>query len=144
MYARKWQYYQYLGITYLIKTMISVFLFVVITIFIRLKFYINSMPYVMISLPCMTSSIFTLRLFIGWFRYKYWKYSRTTIWIWFLSVRYLVSFILLIFYSGVLIQILKFNIFFKYILRKRNFCTLTPSYLGNVSFETVTMAVNSP
>ena len=30
-----------------------------------------------------------------------------------------------------------------YILRKRNFFTLTPSYLGNVSFETVTMAVNS-
>ena len=46
--------------------------------------------------------------------------------------------------SDVLIQILKFDIFFKYILRKRKFRTLTPSYLGGVSFETVTVAVNSP
>ena len=43
--------------------------------------------------------------------------------------------------SNVLIQILKFDIFFKYIVRKRNFCTLNPSYLRNVSFETITMAV---
>ena len=43
-----------------------------------------------------------------------------------------------------LIQILIFDIFFKLILGKINCCTLTPSYLGSVSFATVIMAVNSP
>ena len=36
-----------------------------------------------------------------------------------------------------------FDIYFKFILRKRNCCTLTPSYLRNVSVATVTMAINS-
>ena len=39
---------------------------------------------------------------------------------------------------------LNFDLDFKFISRKRNLCTLTPSYLGNVSVATVTMAVNSP
>ena len=38
---------------------------------------------------------------------------------------------------------MKFDIYFKFILQKRNCCTLTPSYLGNVCFATVTMVVNS-
>ena len=32
---------------------------------------------------------------------------------------------------------------FKYILQKINFCTLTLSYLANVSFDNVTMAINA-
>ena len=39
---------------------------------------------------------------------------------------------------------MKFDIYFKYILRKINFYTLIPSYLGNASFETITMDVKSP
>ena len=43
-----------------------------------------------------------------------------------------------------MIQFLKFDIYFKFILRERNPCTLTPSYLGSVNVATVIMAVNSP
>ena len=43
-----------------------------------------------------------------------------------------------------MIQFLKFDIYFKSILRIISPCTLTPSYLCNVSVATVTMAVNSP
>ena len=96
MYVRKLQYYHYLGITFLIKTMISVFLFVVIPTLIKLKLSIAATLYVTMSLLCMTSSSFTLRLFIGWFRHNYWKYSRTTVWIWLLCFKYLLSFILLV------------------------------------------------
>ena len=67
-----------------------------------------------------------------------------TFWIGLFCFKYLLSFILLVFDSDVLIQILKFDIYLKFNLRKRNCCTLTPSYSGNVSFSTVTMAVNSP
>ena len=98
MYARKRQYYHYLGISFLIKTMISFFLFVVITTLIRLKFSITATPNVIMSLPCMTSSRFTLRLFIRWFRHKYRNYSRTTVWVWLLCFKYLLSFILLVFW----------------------------------------------
>ena len=98
MYLRKRHCYHYLGITFLIKTMISVFLFLVIATFIRLKFYIKSTPYVMMSLPCMTLSSFTLRLFIGWFRHKYQKYIHTTVWVFLLCSKYFVSFILLVFW----------------------------------------------
>ena len=77
--------------------MISVFLCVVITTLKRLKFSITATPYVLMSLPCMTSSSFTLILFIGWFRHKYRKFSRTTVWIWWFSFNYLLSFILLVF-----------------------------------------------
>ena len=38
---------------------------------------------------------------------------------------------------------MKFDIFFKFILRKRGRCTLNPSYLGNLSVATVTMDVIS-
>ena len=98
MYARKRQWYHSLGITFLVKTMISVFLFVVITSFIRLKFSITATPYVMILLPCMTSSSFTLIFFIAWFRHKHRNYSLTTVWIWLLCFKYLLSFILLVFW----------------------------------------------
>ena len=98
MYARKRQYYNYLGIIFLIKTMIYVFLFVVFTTLIRLKFPITATPNVIISLPCMTSSSFTLRLFMGWFRLKYRKYSRTTVWIGLLCFKDLLSFISLVFW----------------------------------------------
>ena len=54
-----------------------------------------------------------------------------------------IVFILLVFDSDVLIQFLKFDIYFKFILRKRNRFTLNPSYIGNVSVATVTMAINS-
>ena len=78
--------------------MIYVFLFVVITTLIRVKFCTTTRPYVMMSLPYMTSSSFTLRLFIGWFRHKYLKYSCTTVWILLLCFKYLLSFILLVFW----------------------------------------------
>ena len=99
MYVRKRKYYHYLGINFLIKTMIYVFMFVVITTFISLKFSITATPYINIimSLPCMTLSSFTLRLFIGWFMHKYQKYSRTTVLIWLFCFKYLLSFILLVF-----------------------------------------------
>ena len=56
-----------------------------------------------------------------------------------LTVLYFISILILTFWF-------KFwnLIYFKIYLRKRNFCTLTPSYIGNVSFETVTMVINSP
>ena len=98
MYVRKRQYYHHLGIILLIKTMISIFLFVVITTFIRMKFSITTTQNVMMSLPCMTLSSFTLRLFIGLFRIKYQNYSRTTVWIGLLYFKYLLYFILLVFW----------------------------------------------
>ena len=98
MYVNKLKYYHYLGINLLIKTMISVFIFVVITALIRFKFSITATPNVIISFPCMTSSSSTLRLFIGWFRHKYRKYNRTAVWIWLLCFKYLLSFILLVFW----------------------------------------------
>ena len=45
--------------------------------------------------------------------------------------------------SDVLIQIMISDTYFKCILRKRNCYTLNPSYLGKVSFATVTTSVNS-
>ena len=51
--------------------------------------------------------------------------------------------IYLYFDSDVLIQFLRFDIYFKFILRGKKPCTLTPSYLGNVCVATVTMSVNS-
>ena len=78
--------------------MISVFLFVVITTFIRLKFSITATTYVMMSLPCMTSSSFILRFFIRWFSHKYRKFSRTTVLLLLLCFKYLLSFILLLFW----------------------------------------------
>ena len=98
MYARKRQFYHYLGIIFLIKTMISIFLFVAITTLIRFKLSINATPYVMMSLLYMTSSNFTLRLFIGWFMNNYRNYSRTIVWILLLCFKYLPSFILLVFW----------------------------------------------
>ena len=77
--------------------MFSVFLFVFITTLIRLKFSITTTPYIRMSLPCLTSSSFTLIFFIGWFRHKYWKYSHTTVWIWLLCFKCLLSYILLVF-----------------------------------------------
>ena len=78
--------------------MISFFLFLFITTLIRLKFSITFTSYVMMSLPCMTSSSFTLTFFIGWFRHNYRKYSHTTVWIWLLCFKYLLSVILLVFW----------------------------------------------
>ena len=98
MYARKRQFYHYLGIIFLIKIMISVFIFMVITTLKRLKFPITATPYVLMSLKFMASSSFTLILFIGWFRHKYRKYSCMTVWIWLLCFKYLPSFILLVFW----------------------------------------------
>ena len=98
----------------------------------------------MMLLPCMTSSSFTLRFFIGWSRHKYRKYSRTTVWIWLLCFKYVLYFILLVFWfrrsdsNSIILYILQIH------LRKRDFRTLNPSYLGNVSFATFTMAVNLP
>ena len=134
MYTRKGKCYHYLGITFLIKTMISVFLFVVIATIIRLKLSITATPYVMMPLPCMTSSSFTLRLFIGWFRHKYQKYSRTTFWILLLCFKYLLSFILLVFWF----RRSDSNSEIWYILQthftKKKLWYSDPSYLGNVSF----------
>ena len=98
MYVRKRQCSHYLGILFLIKTMISVFQCVVITTLNRLKFSIAATSYELMSLPCMTSSIFTMRLLIGWFRHKYQKFIRTTVWIWIFCFKYLLSFILLVFW----------------------------------------------
>ena len=128
---------------FLIKTMISVFLCVVITTLKRLMFSITATPYVLMSLPCMTSSSFTLILFIGWFRHKYRKFICMTVWILLLCFNYSMSFILLVFWfrrydSSYEIWYIS-NTF-----HKKNFCKLTPSYLGNVSFVTIAMTVNSP
>ena len=57
-----------------------------------------STTYVLMSLPCMTSSSFILRLFIGWFRHKYQNFSRTTVCIWLFCFKYLLPFILLVFW----------------------------------------------
>ena len=98
MYVRKLQCYHYLGIIFLIKTIISDFLFVVINTITRLKFSnIATLPVLML-LPCMTSSSFILRLFIGWFSHKYQNFSRTNVWIWLLCFKYLMYFILLVFW----------------------------------------------
>ena len=97
MYVRKRQCSHYLGIIFLIKTTISVFQCVAITTLKLLKFSITATPYVLMSLPCMTSSSFTLRLFIGWFRHKYQRFSRTTVWIWLFCFKFLLSFIVLVF-----------------------------------------------
>ena len=77
--------------------MIYVFQYVVITTLKWLRFSITATPYVLTSLPCMTLSSFTLRLFIWWFRHKYRNFSRTTVWIWLFCFKYLLSFILLVF-----------------------------------------------
>ena len=98
MYVRKGRCYHYLEILFLIKTIIYVFLCVVITTLKGLKFSINATLYLLMSLPCMTSSSFTLRLFIGLFRHKYQNFSRTNVWIWILCLKCLLSFILLIFW----------------------------------------------
>ena len=79
MYERKQQCSHYLGIIFLIKTMFSVFRYVVITTLKLLKFPIIATSYVLTSLPCMISLIFTLRLFIGLFSHNYHKFSRTTV-----------------------------------------------------------------
>ena len=52
----------------------------------------------MMSLACMTSATFSLRLFIRLFRHKYQKYSCMTFWIWLLCFKYLLSFVLLVFW----------------------------------------------
>ena len=48
---------------------------------------------------------------------------------------YVLSLIYSYFDYDVLIQILDFDIYFKFILRQINCCTLIPSYLGNVSLK---------
>ena len=98
MYVRKRQCYHNLVIGFLIKTMISIFLYVVITTLIRFKLSITATPYVRMLLPSVTLSSFTLRLSIGWFRHKYWKYGRTTVLIWLLCFKYLLYFILWVFW----------------------------------------------
>ena len=120
MYVRKWQCYHYLVITFLIKTKTSVFIFVVINILIGLKFSITSsftLIFLLDDLGVSTGSIV-----VRMFGFDY----------------YVSNIYCLLFYqcfdSEFLIKIMKFDIFFKYILRKRNSSTLTPSYLGNVSF----------
>ena len=87
---------------------ISFWLKPLFTTLIRLKFSITSTPNVMMSLRCMTSSSHTLRLFIGRFRRKYQKYSRTPVWIWLLCFKYLLYFVIVLFwfrysesYSGI-------------------------------------------
>ena len=82
MYVKKRQCSYYLGIIFLIKIMISVSQCVAITTLKLLRFYITATPYILMSLPCMTSSSFTLILFIGWFRHKYRKFSCTIVWSW--------------------------------------------------------------
>ena len=77
--------------------MISIFLCVVVTTLKWLEFYITPTLYILISLPCTTSSILSLRLFIVWIRHKYRKFSRTTVWIGLFCFKYLISFILLVF-----------------------------------------------
>ena len=79
LYERKYQCHHYLGIFFLIETMISVSKYVVITIIIFLSYPLPpcAWSYVLMSLPCMASSILTLIFFIGWYRYKYRGFSRT-------------------------------------------------------------------
>ena len=98
MYVRNWQCSNYLGTIFLIETTIYVFICVLMTKLKLLKLSITSTPYVLISLPCMASPSFTLILFIGWFRHIYSKFSRMTIWIWLFCFKYLLSFILLVFW----------------------------------------------
>ena len=98
MYVRKLQCSHYLRIMFLIKTIISFFLYVVITTPKRLKFSIAATLYVLMSLPCITSSSFTLILFIGRFIHKHRKFSCTTVWILLLCFKYLLSFILSVFW----------------------------------------------
>ena len=77
--------------------MISFFQFVVITTLKLMKLSITYTLYVLMSLPCMTSSSLTLRLFIVWFRHKYWKFSRTTVWVWLFYFKSLI-FLILVFW----------------------------------------------
>ena len=143
MYVKKRKCSHYLGIIFLIKTMISVFQCVAITTLKLLKLSITATPYILMSLPCMTSSSFTLRLFIGWFGHKYRKFSRMNVWIWLFCFKYLLSFTLLLFWFWRSDSNSEIWYWFQIHLTKKTCCTLTPSYLGNVSFATVTMAVNS-
>ena len=124
--------------------MISVFTFVLITTLIRLTLSITATIYVMMSLPCMTSSSFTLILFIGLFRHKYRKYIRTTVCIWLLCYKYLLYFILLVFWFWCSDSNSENWYILQIHLRKRNFGTLNLSYLNNENFYTATMYVNSP
>ena len=64
MYKRKRKYSHYLGMSYVIKIMISVFQCVVLTTLKILKFYITATSYVLMSLLCMTSSMFILRFLL--------------------------------------------------------------------------------
>ena len=144
MYVRKRQWSHYLGIIFLIKTMISVFLCVEITTLQFLKFSITATLYVFMSLPCMTSPSFTLRIFIGWFMNKHRKYSRMNVCILLSCFRYLLSFIWLLSWFRLSHSNFEIWYIFQIHLQKRICFTLTLSYLGNVSFATITMAVNSP
>ena len=98
MYVSKRQCSHYSGIFFLIKTMIFVFLCVAIATLKLLRFSITATPYGLMSLPCMASPSFTLILFIGWFRHKYRKFGRTSVWIWLFCFKYLLSFILFLFW----------------------------------------------
>ena len=95
---RKRQCSHYLENIFLIKNMMSVILCVAITTLKLLKFVITTTMYVLMSLPCMTSSSFTLRLFIGWFSNNYFKFSHVNVSIWLFCLKYLLCFILLIFW----------------------------------------------
>ena len=98
MYVRKWKCFHYLGNIFLIKTMISVFQCAKTIALKYLKFSVTAISYVLMSLPCMISSSFTQRFFMGWCRHKYQKFSPKTVWIWLFCFKYLLSFILLVFW----------------------------------------------
>ena len=108
-----------------------------------MKFYITATSYVLMSLPCMPSSFFKLRFFIGWFGHKYQKFSRTNVWIWLFCFKYLLFYILSVFLFLRSDSISEIWYLFQIHLRKRNRCTQTPSYLGNLSVASVAMSVNS-
>ena len=129
---------------FLIKTIISVFQCVAITTLKLLKFSITATSYVLMSLPCMISSSFTLRLFIGWFGHKYKKFSCMTVWIWLFCFKYLLSFILLVFWFWRSASISEIRYLFQINFTKTKLCAQTPSCLGNVSLATLAMSVNSP
>ena len=130
---------------FLIETPIFVFKAVVITTPKLLKLSSTATSYVLMSLPCMKSLIFTLILFIGRLRNMYRKFSCTTVWIWLFCFKYVLYLILLVFWFQRSASISKIWYLFQiHFTKKKPLYTKLHSYLGNVSVATVTMAAKSP
>ena len=76
------------------------------------------------SLPYMTSSSFTLILFIGLFRHNYRSFSRTTVCIWLFCFKYLLSFYCI----SILIAMFWFNFWKLFLLFQNRFTKNKPLY----------------